>query len=137
MRMPNGWYRKFIDRAAEFGGVLTFNWHDRSIAPERLWDGFYLKLLGELKSRGAWFATAAQTVSWFRNRRLAVVEKRTGGQRKDQNQGFGRVGRQLARTQSSSAQTRNAERRGGTPAQSSPAFVDMAFKEKIDTEISL
>ena len=62
-----------IEGAAEFGGALTINWHDRSIAPERLWGGFYLKLLQELKSRGAWFATAAQTVSWFRKRRSAMV----------------------------------------------------------------
>jgi len=31
------------------GGVLTVNWHDRSIAPERLWDDFYLDLLDDLK----------------------------------------------------------------------------------------
>ena len=86
---------RLIDGAAEFGGVLTINWHDRSIAPERLWDGFYLKLLRELKSRGAWFATAAQTVSWFRKRRSAVVEASACGKRKDQNQGFGQIGPQV------------------------------------------
>ncbi len=129
--------RKFIDRAAEFGGVLTFNWHDRSIAPERLWDGFYTKLLGELKSRGAWFATAAQTVSWFRNRRLAAVES-------------GLVGNGKIRIKASlesdgslpgfRVRVHKPGTRKGTedrPAQSSPAFVDMAFKEKIDTEINL
>jgi hypothetical protein len=61
-----------LDDAARFGGALTFNWHDRSIAPERLWTDFYLKLLEELKRRGAWFPTAAQAVSWFRKRRLAA-----------------------------------------------------------------
>jgi hypothetical protein len=54
--------------------VLTINWHDRSIAPERLWDDFYLKLLQELKSRGAWIATAAQVVAWFRKRRAAALD---------------------------------------------------------------
>src|SRR6185369_8504752 len=34
-----------IDEAERQGGVLTVNWHDRSIAPERLWDDFYLDLL--------------------------------------------------------------------------------------------
>jgi hypothetical protein len=63
-----------LDDVARFGGALTINWHDRSIAPERLWAGFYLKLLGELKSRGAWSPTAAQAVAWFRRRRLASVE---------------------------------------------------------------
>src|SRR3989441_13235624 len=30
-----------IENAPQFGGVVTVNWHDRSIAPERLWDRFY------------------------------------------------------------------------------------------------
>ncbi len=53
---------------------MTINWHDRSIAPERLWDGFYLDLLDELKRRDAWFLTAAQAVAWFRRRRSARFE---------------------------------------------------------------
>jgi hypothetical protein len=65
---------KVIDEVEQFGGALTINWHDRSIAPERLWDDFYFKLVGELKGRGAWFPTAAQAVSWFRQRRSAVLE---------------------------------------------------------------
>jgi hypothetical protein len=59
------------------GGVLTLNWHDRSIAPERLWGDFYVRLLADLKSRGALFCTAGQAVSWFRKRRSVVFE-RTG-----------------------------------------------------------
>jgi len=71
--------RKLLDDAERFGGVLTINWHDRSIAPERLWDGFYLQLLCELKRRGAWLPTAAQAVAWFRKRRAATVESRQVG----------------------------------------------------------
>jgi hypothetical protein len=63
-----------IQQVAVRGGALTINWHDRSIAPERLWGDFYLELLDELKSRGAWFPTAAQAVAWFRKRRAATVE---------------------------------------------------------------
>ena len=63
-----------IDNAVRFGGTVTVNWHDRSIAPERLWGEFYVSLVDELKSRGAWFSTAAQAVSWFRKRRSAVFE---------------------------------------------------------------
>jgi hypothetical protein len=63
-----------IDNAAQLGGCVTVNWHDRSIAPERLWGEFYVDVLGELKSKGAWFATASQAVSWFRKRRSAVFE---------------------------------------------------------------
>jgi hypothetical protein len=63
-----------VKNAAQFGGVLTVNWHDRSIAPERLWDQFYIKLLGNLKRNGARFLTAAKTTAWFRMRRSAVFE---------------------------------------------------------------
>jgi hypothetical protein len=63
-----------LQNALRYGGSLTVNWHDRSIAPERLWDQIYVKLLGQLKSEGAWFPTAAQSVSWFEMRRSAVFE---------------------------------------------------------------
>ena len=64
-----------IENAHRFGGVMTVNWHDRSIAPERLWDRFYVDLVDELRSRGPWFATARQAVSWFRQRRSVVFER--------------------------------------------------------------
>ncbi len=60
---------QIIENAVRFGGVVTVNWHDRSIAPERLWGDFYAQLLEKLKEKGAWFATAGETVRWFRNRR--------------------------------------------------------------------
>jgi hypothetical protein len=60
-----------IDNAVRFGGCLTINWHDRSVAPERLWSQTYSDILHELESQGAWFATGAQAVSWFRKRRDA------------------------------------------------------------------
>lgn len=62
-----------VENVSRFGGVLTVNWHDRSIAPERLWDDLYRELLENLKSKEAWFPTAAQAVSWFRKRRSAVI----------------------------------------------------------------
>lgn len=58
-----------IRNAERAGGVVTINWHDRSISPERCWDGFYARLLKELEIRGAWFGTANQCVEWFRTRR--------------------------------------------------------------------
>ena len=58
-----------IDHALRYGGVVTVNWHDRSIAPERLWGSFYVTLIDELKNKGAWLANARQTVQWFRARR--------------------------------------------------------------------
>jgi hypothetical protein len=63
-----------IDNAARLGGCVTVNWHDRSIAPERCWDGFYKELIAELSRKGAWFATATEAVSWFRKRRSARFE---------------------------------------------------------------
>jgi hypothetical protein len=63
-----------IDNAVHFGGVVTVNWHDRSIAPERLWGDFYLQLIDELKNNGAWFATAGEAVAWFRKRRSVSFE---------------------------------------------------------------
>jgi hypothetical protein len=60
-----------VDNAARLGGTLVIDWHDRSLAPERLWGGCYHELIQDLKKRGAWFATAGQAVSWFRKRRVA------------------------------------------------------------------
>jgi hypothetical protein len=61
--------------ATRHGGVLTVNWHDRSVAPERLWGKFYQGLIEKMTARGAWFATAGQAVSWFRKRRAVLFEK--------------------------------------------------------------
>ena len=63
-----------IKEALEHGGVLTLNWHDRSIAPERLWGWAYIKALQELEARGAKFLTAGNTVGWFRKRRAIQFE---------------------------------------------------------------
>ncbi|MGH7992744.1 MAG: hypothetical protein ACREDQ_04455 [Limisphaerales bacterium] len=67
--------RPLIANTVRFGGVLTVNWHDRSVAPERLWDAAYVRLLGQLRSNGACFLTAARTVSWFRKRRAVIFEQ--------------------------------------------------------------
>jgi len=65
---------EIIGNAVVYGGCVTVNWHDRSIAPERCWDDFYRELVGDLASKGAWFATAAEAVSWFRKRRSVRLE---------------------------------------------------------------
>ena len=66
--------RPLIENAMRFGGVLTVNWHDRSLAPERLWVAPYRNLLEDLKSRGVWFATAREAVSWFKKRRSTRID---------------------------------------------------------------
>jgi hypothetical protein len=58
-----------------YGGVLTVNWHDRSLAPERLWETSYLDLLARLRRDGAWCPTAGAAVEWFRRRRAARIEE--------------------------------------------------------------
>jgi len=58
-----------------FGGVLTINWHTRSLSPERLWDDFYITLLRELKTMNVWFGTAKQVVKWFNKRRAVTFGK--------------------------------------------------------------
>jgi hypothetical protein len=65
---------RMANNVSTFGGCLTINWHDRSLAPERLWGEIYRDLLQDLAQRGAWFAPAGQIVAWFRRRRSAVFE---------------------------------------------------------------
>lgn len=66
-----------LDAAARSGGVLTLSWHERSLAPERLWGDFYRRLLAEAESRGAWFGSAGDVVAWFRARRSITFEDST------------------------------------------------------------
>jgi peptidoglycan/xylan/chitin deacetylase (PgdA/CDA1 family) len=60
---------RLAENVGHFGGCLTINWHDRSLGPERFWGPCYSDFVQELKSRGAWFATAREAVCWFRKRR--------------------------------------------------------------------
>ena len=62
---------QMLENTVRFGGVLTVNWHDRSIVPERLWGVPYRTLLANMQLRGAWISTAGQAVAWFRKRRSA------------------------------------------------------------------
>ena len=60
--------------ARQAGGCFTINWHDRSLAPERLWYRCYQDIICELREQGAWFATAGQAIRWFRKRRSVIFE---------------------------------------------------------------
>jgi len=66
-----------VANARRFGGTLVVNWHDRSLAPERLWGRCYQELLAAISTGDrAWFATAGEAVEWFRWRRsLRFVEQ--------------------------------------------------------------
>jgi hypothetical protein len=62
--------RAIVANAHRFGGTIVINWHDRSLAPERLWGQCYQELLAEIDNDGhVWFATAGEAVDWFRWRR--------------------------------------------------------------------
>jgi hypothetical protein len=66
--------RTFVADAVQFGGCITINWHDRSLAPERTWQIPYATLLKELCEKNVWFATTGQTAAWFRKRRAVTFE---------------------------------------------------------------
>jgi hypothetical protein len=70
---------RMIDNVADFGGCITINWHDRSLAPERVWDACYRDLVQNMKKRGAWFATAGQATAWYQKRRSVVFETNWAG----------------------------------------------------------
>jgi hypothetical protein len=67
--------RRLIEWTAKFGGVLTVNWHTRSLSPERLWGNFYKRLLEEMRSYRVWFGTAQEIVNWFQSRRAVRFEE--------------------------------------------------------------
>jgi hypothetical protein len=118
--------RKMTDNVVQFGGCLTVNWHDRSLAPERFWGGCYLELIQDMKSHGAWFATAGQAVSWFRKRRSAkfVTDLRQPNAVRvqvDHDQGSGLPGLRL--------RTHQALEPGDVGAQRADRYSDMAVEE--------
>ncbi len=61
--------RTLMTTLERFGGVLTTNWHDRSLAPERNWNALYDAIVSELVARNACFVQARQAVRWFQQRR--------------------------------------------------------------------
>jgi hypothetical protein len=65
---------QIVEHVRRLGGTVTVNWHDRSLAPERLWGATYAEILHELTAHQPWFATAGRAVAWFRKRRSVVFE---------------------------------------------------------------
>jgi hypothetical protein len=122
-----------VKNSVQFGGCLTVNWHDRSLAPERLWEESYLDLLQDLKSQGAWFSTAGQAVSWFRKRRSAVFEMDPSGR--------DAVRARLSKEKddhlpSLRLRIHNPRASVGAATQGSEGYVDLPFEEKIATRIA-
>jgi hypothetical protein len=65
---------RILDWTQELGGVSTLSWHERSLAPERQWDGAYRRLLARLRQRGARVLPAREVVSWFSARRSVDLQ---------------------------------------------------------------
>jgi hypothetical protein len=62
--------RQIVEVSRRFGGTLVINWHERSLAPERLLGRFYRDLREEVqKDNCVWCAKAGEAVEWFRWRR--------------------------------------------------------------------
>jgi hypothetical protein len=121
---------RMVDSAVQFGGCLTINWHDRSIAPERLWDASYRGLIQDLKSRGAWFSTVGQAVSWFRKRRSVVFE--TDSSRPDAVRGTVEADHD-DNLPSLRLRIHRARESGRIDSHASEDYVDIAFHTTIDT----
>jgi len=68
-----------MENSRRYGGALTLLWHDRSLAPERLWGDFYRDLLAKLKGDRAWIGPAGRAVQWFQKRRKTDIEWVTTG----------------------------------------------------------
>jgi len=66
--------RRILDWTHRLGGVTTLSWHERSLVPERQWDGAYRWLLTELRHRGAYVGSARDVVSWFSTRRSVDLQ---------------------------------------------------------------
>jgi hypothetical protein len=66
---------QILDWTQELGGVSTLSWHERSLVPERQWDGAYQWLLGQLSQRGARVLPAREVVSWFGVRRSVDLQE--------------------------------------------------------------
>ena len=65
---------RILDWTHELGGVSTLLWHERSLAPERQWDGAYRWLLAQLRQRGARVLPAREVVLWFSARRSVDLQ---------------------------------------------------------------
>jgi hypothetical protein len=63
-----------LDWTQRLGGVTTLSWHERSLVPERQWDGVYRRLVAQLRQRGAYVGSARDVVSWFAARRSVGLQ---------------------------------------------------------------
>ncbi|MBN2323606.1 MAG: hypothetical protein JXQ30_07725 [Spirochaetes bacterium] len=65
----------------DIGGVLTVNWHQRSLGPERLWDDSYRHVVKMIENDAIWSSTAYHVVEWFAQRRSVEFNQVDSGRR--------------------------------------------------------
>lgn len=123
---------RMVTDGSTYGGCLTVNWHDRSLAPERLWNVSYRDLVQEMKDRGAWFATAGQAISWFQKRRSAVFETDCA----EPNAVRCRVSADNSdQLPSLRLRIHNARDSCGSGAEGSERYVDMLVDDSVDARV--
>ena len=123
---------EMVDHTAQLGGCLTINWHDRSLAPERLWYAPYRDLVRDLKSRSPWFSTVGQAAAWFQKRRSVVFEVdslKPGGV-------YARVGADGGNDLPGlRLRIHRPHEAGRTSVYGSEDYVDMLFDESLDVQV--
>jgi hypothetical protein len=125
--------RHLIRQTVRFGGVLTINWHTRSLSPERLWGGFYGKLLEEIQKYHVWFTTAQDAANWFRTRRALRFE-----QVKFMSDGLQlRIAGAVPNGQPSFVMRVHHSKSASGSAHSSPAYTDIPWKGETELTVAL
>jgi len=124
--------REMVDNAVCHGGVLTINWHDRSLAPERLWDASYREVVQDIKSRGAWFSTGGQAIAWFQKRRSVVFETDFAEPSSVRAKVPSNPGEKIPRLRWRTHKARNLRAIG---ARHSANYIDAAVVENVETNV--
>ena len=127
--------RNFSNDAERFGGALTINWHDRSIAAERLWGDFYCKLLNGWKRQGAWLAPASQAAAWFGKRRMVSFVQENPGRIKVRCPAAEPDGLPGLKLRIHAAQTKNFA--GMAPIKITPDFEDIPLSNASELSIAI
>jgi len=127
---------EILKNTKKYGGLLTINWHQRSLGPDRLWDDFYIRLIEDLKRLNVCFARAGDAVKWFHKRRSVFFEKaefvessiklKLGGYNSTQQPGLlVRIHRPI-----------EIEKETLVPGKCKRIYLDFPLKDKTELEIS-
>jgi hypothetical protein len=126
-----------VDDAERYGGVLTINWHDRSLAPERLWGGFYAEFLDQLKRRAPWFPTVSDAVSWFHQRRSVVFQSIRCDGRSVHVSASAHHEDHLPGLKLRVYRPHGASRHGGSPGHRADIYTDVTFTKSVDAQVGI